>query len=94
MHTGVQTMLLILIPIAWFALAAFVVLLCRMAGRSDALLAQASEQAQPAPIPTVTLAPRARRHEAPYVPGSRAARAWAPSGRAARTRQGRCIAES
>lgn len=91
-------MLLILIPIAWFTLAAFVVLLCRMAGRSDAMLAQASEQADHGPLPTVTLTPRARWHETPYVAGSvagsRAALAWAPRGRATRTRQGRCIAGS
>jgi len=87
-------MLLILIPIAWFALAAFVVVLCRMAGRSDAMLAQASEQDQRAPLPTVTLTPRARWHETPYVAGSRAALTWAPRGRAMRTRQARCIAES
>lgn len=94
MHTGFQTMLLLLIPIAWFALATLVVLLCRMASRSDAMLAQASEQAQPAPIPTVILTPRARWHETPYVAGSRAALAWSARGRATRTRQSRCIAGS
>jgi hypothetical protein len=87
-------MILILIPIAWFALATFVVVLCRMAGRSDAMLAQTSEQAPRKPLPTVTLTPRARWHETPYVAGSRAALAWAPRGRATRTRQGRCIAGS
>jgi hypothetical protein len=87
-------MLLILIPIAWFTIAAFVVVLCRMAGRSDAMLAQASEQAQLAPLPSVTLSPRTRWHEAPYTAGSRAALAWAPRGHAVRTRQGRCIAGS
>jgi hypothetical protein len=94
MHRGFQNMLLILIPIAWFALAALVVVLCRMAGRSDAMLAQASEQTQRGSLPTVTLTPRARWHETPYVAGSRAALAWAPRGRATRTRQGRCIAGS
>ncbi len=90
-----ENMLLILIPIAWFALAAFVVVLCRMAGRSDAMLAQASEQEQHAPLPTVTLPPpRARWHETPYVAGSRTALTWTPRKRATRTRQGRCIAES
>jgi hypothetical protein len=86
-------MLLILIPITWFTLAAFVVLLCRMAGRSDALLAQASEQ-QLAPLPTVTLTSRARWHETPYIAGSRAALAWSSRARPTRTRQGRCIAGS
>jgi hypothetical protein len=89
-------MLLLLIPIAWLALAALVVLLCRMASRSDARLAQASEQrpAQMAPIPTVTLTSRARWHEAPYVAGSRAALAWSPRERGGRTRQGRCVTGS
>ncbi len=89
-------MLLILIPIAWFALAALVVLVCRMAARSDDALAQASPQraAQLAPIPAVTLSRRARWQDTPYVAGSRAALAWAPRGRATRTRQGRCVAGS
>lgn len=89
-------MILILIPIAWFALAAFVVLLCRMAARSDAALAHRAPQraAHLAPIPAVTLSRRARWQDTPYVAGSRAALAWAPRGRATRTRQGRCIAGS
>ncbi len=84
-------MLLLLIPIIWFALAALVVLLCRMAARSDAALAR---DQRPVPLPTLTLAPRARLHERPYLTGSRAALAWTPRGRAPRTRQGRCVTGS
>jgi hypothetical protein len=89
-------MLLILIPTVWFALAALVVLLCRMAARSDALLTQTAAQSpgRLAQIPRVTLASRARWHEAPYLAGSRKALAWSSRGPAARTREGRCIAGS
>jgi hypothetical protein len=37
-------MLLLLIPTTWIALAAFFVILCQMAGRADAELADAREQ--------------------------------------------------
>ena len=81
-------MLLILIPIAWFTLAVLVVLLCRMAARGDDALAHTSEQL--APLPRVTLTPRARWQETPHVGGSRTALAW----RAPRSRQGRCVTGS
>lgn len=86
-------MLLILIPIAWLTIATFVVLLCRMAARSDAMLVQRSEQ-QSAPLPRVSLSARSRWHESSYIAGSRAARVWASRAPTLRTREDRCIAGS
>jgi hypothetical protein len=93
-------MLLLLIPTTWIAVAAFFVILCQMAGRADAELAEAC--AQP-PVRTslgelVTwertplLAARMSTHAARFGGPTASTRASARAG-AVRDPDGRCAAQ-
>ena len=88
-------MLLLLIPLVWLAIAAFVVILCRGAAHADSLLASAR---------TPTLADVHIRNggaltvfgeeRADAAPGRRPRWAGGPRARGVRGRGGRCVAGS
>ena len=84
---------MILIPTVWFALAAFFVIVCVMAARSDAAIAaQALEPRVEARIPALA---RMHWHELPRSARSREVGvARSVRGRGVRGRAGRCVAGS
>ena len=94
-------MLFVLIPSAWLAIVAFVVIMCRAAARGDAALAAATlaaEQRHGRTGARGAIGARARWQDLPHIAGARGVGAKSDVGvvrvRGVRGRGGRCVAGS